>query len=222
MPRRRFALAWGRSANEKTDTSGGSGVSLVTAMDSNNGFDLDSHLERELRGTVGSLSGTRPLVSQSAYHAAFLKASRTGLRAWLASVASSRAAAGLAVAALAVGGGSIAAAAATGSTNPGVWGKTVTLAVERCKNLGDGVHGIGKCVSEVARQNGAESRAHHSHGNGSDHPTGPPAVATHGSGNGEATGRPSGVPAGPPSTNPSGTKTNPPNGPPATTPGHAK
>jgi hypothetical protein len=192
-------------------------------MDSNNGFDLDSHLERELRGTVGSLSGTRPLVSQSAYHAAFLKASRTGLRSWLASVASSRAAAGLAVAALAVGGGSIAAAAATGSTDPGVWGQRVTAAVEQCKdNLGDGVHGIGECVSQWASHNGAESRANHSHGIGaSDHPTGPPA-GSHRSGNGEATGRPSGVPAGPPSTNPSGTKTNPPNGPPATTPGHAK
>jgi hypothetical protein len=193
-------------------------------MDSNNGFDLDSHLERELRGTVGSLSGTRPLVSQSAYHAAFLKASRTGLRSWLASVASSRAAAGLAVAALAVGGGSIAAAAATGSTDPGVWGRVVTAAVEGCKDkLADGVHGIGACVSEAAGQNGAESRADHSHGNGaSDHPTG-----SHRSR--EAAGRPSGAPVGPPSTppgpattNPSDTKTSPANGPPVTPPGHKR
>ena len=192
-------------------------------MNSGNGFDLDGQLEQELHRQVGSLSGPSPQVSQSAYHAAFLKASRTGLRSSLASVASKRVAAGLAVAVLAVGGGSL-AAAATGSTDPGVWGKTVTAAVATCKDqLNNGIHGIGECVSQVAKQKGAEARAAHSHGNsGQDHPTGAPTAKSNGNGNGNgnghANGRPSGAPAGPPSTTLSGPKDNHPTGPPTTPP----
>lgn len=193
-------------------------------MNSGNGFDLDGQLEQELHRQVGSLSGPSPQVSQSAYHAASLKAARTGLRSSLVSVASSKAAAGLAVAALAVGGGSLAAAAATGSTDPGVWGKTVTAAVAQCKDqLKNGAHGIGECVSQVAKQKGADERKAHSHGNsGQDRPTGPPPATPNGHGNGNANGRPSGVPASPPSTTPSGPKNNHPTGPPATSPGHTK
>ena len=95
--------------------------------------------------------------------------------ATLAAMASHKAAAGLAVAALAAGSGSVAAAAATGSANPSVWGKTVSAAVVTCKgHPTNGTHGIGECVSKVARQKGAEERAAHSHGkNGQHHPSGP-------------------------------------------------
>jgi len=195
-------------------------------MNSGNGFDLDGQLEQELHRQVGSLSGPSPQVSQSAYHAASLKAARPGLRSSLGSVASSKAAGGLAVAALAVGGGSLAAAAATDSTDPGVWGKTVTAAVATCKDqLNNGIHGIGECVSQVAKQKGAEARAAHSHGkSGQDHPTGPSTATPNGNGNangnanGHANGRPSGAPAGPPSTTLSGPKDNHPTGPPTTPP----
>jgi hypothetical protein len=192
-------------------------------MNSGNGFDLDGQLEQELHRQVGSLSGPSPQVSQSAYHAASLKAARPGLRSSLGSVASSKAAGGLAVAALAVGGGSFAAAAATDSTDPGVWGRTVTAAVATCKDKD--IKNIGECVSQVAKQKGAEARAAHSHGkSGQNHPTGPSTATPNGNGNanGHANGRPSGAPAGPPSTAPSGPENNHPTGPPATPPGHAK
>jgi hypothetical protein len=195
-------------------------------MNSDNGFDLDSHLERELHRQVGSISGPRPFASQSAYHAAFMKASRTGLRSRLASVASSRVAAGLAVAALAVGGGSLAAAAATGSSDPAVWGKTVTAAVEQCKDqLGSGIHGIGECVSQVAKQKGAEARAAHSQGGSAkDHPNGAPAAKSNGNANGNANangnGNTNGHPGGgPPSTTPAGPKPKHSGGTPPTPPG---
>jgi hypothetical protein len=160
-----------------------------------------------------------------------MKASRTGLRSRLASVASSKVAAGLAVAALAVGGGSLAAAAAPGSSDPAVWGKTVTAAVEQCKDqLGSGIHGIGECVSQVAKQKGAEARAAHSQGGSAqDHPKGAPAAKSNGNGNangngngngnGNANGHPGG---GPPSTTPAGPKDSHPTGPPPTPPGLTK
>ena len=192
-------------------------------MNSGNGFDLDGQLEQELHRQVGSLSGPSPQVSQSAYHAASLKAARPGLRSSLGSVASSKAAGGLAVAALAVGGGSLAAAAATDSTDPGVWGRTVTAAVATCKDKD--IKNIGECVSQVAKQKGAEERAAHSHGkSGQNHPTGPSTATPNGNGNangnanGHANGRPSGAPAGPPSTTLSGPKDNHPTGPPTTPP----
>jgi hypothetical protein len=198
-------------------------------MNTDNDFDLDSQLEHDLQWHVGQLSGPSPRVSQSAYEAAFLKASRPGFRSSLASAVSSKAAVGLAVAALAVGGGSLAAAAATGSSDPGVWGKTVTAAVDQCTDLSNGISGIGDCVSKVAKQKGAEARADHPRGNSAqDHPTGPPTgtPASRGNGNGRANGNAGGngnaTPGGPPSSTPSGPKETRPTGPPATPPGHSK
>ena len=84
-----------------------------------------------------------------------------------------------------------AAAAVTGSANPQVWGQYVSDAVSTCKSqLGSGQHDIGKCVSAIARQKGAQERNQHSNGHGAsqDHP-----------GQG---GPPSGVPSGPPSGRP--------------------
>ena len=127
------------------------------------GFDLDDLLDRELQGRVGGLQGPHPAVSQSAYHAFATGGTTMSLFSSLGALASTKAAAGLAVAALAVGGGAVTATAVTGSTDPGVWGQTVTATVEACKdNLTDGKHGIGQCVSAVAKTNGPAERAEHS------------------------------------------------------------
>jgi len=152
-------------------------------------FDLDDQLERELRSQVGGLRGPNPAVSQSAYHAF---AAGGNKMTW-----KHRAVAGLAAAALAVIGGAVAAAAATGSTDPGVWGETVTQAVTTCKdNLKDGQHGIGQCVSAVAKTHGPAERAQHSEASEArtDEPHGKPSDTPH--------GKPSDVPKGPPTAPP--------------------
>jgi len=189
-------------------------------MISKNGFDLDAQLEQQLHRQLGTLSGPSPQVFQSAYHAAFLKASGRGLVSSLVFAASSRAVAGLAVAAFAVGGGSLVAAAATGSSNPVVWGRTVTTAVQTCKDARNRTHGIGECVSRVAQQQGAEERAAHSHGNSEqDHPTAPSSSTSNGHGHGRANGR---SPGSSPGATPSGPENNHLTGPPATPPDQPK
>ena len=87
----------------------------------------------------------------------------------------------------------LAAAAATGSANPQVWGQYVSGAVSTCKSeLINGQHGIGQCVSAIARQKGPQESHQHSNagggGAGKSHPS--------------PKGRPSGAPGGPPSTRP--------------------
>jgi hypothetical protein len=72
-----------------------------------------------------------------------------------------------------------AAAAVTGSANPQVWGQHVKDAVSTCKSeLASGQHGIGQCVSAIARQKGAQERTQNSNGHGASqsHPGqgGPP------------------------------------------------
>lgn len=72
----------------------------------------------------------------------------------------------------------------------------MTQAVATCKaDLKGGEHGIGQCVSAVARQNGPAERAEHSQA---------PEARTdeHGKASGEAHGKPSDVPKGPPGTPP--------------------
>ena len=65
--------------------------------------------------------------------------------------------------------------AITGSLNPADWGKQVSEQVETCKaQLAVGHHGIGDCVSELAKQHGdLVSDAHASgprhHGDGDGH-----------------------------------------------------
>ncbi|HLQ62041.1 MAG TPA: hypothetical protein VK131_09270 [Candidatus Acidoferrales bacterium] len=95
----------------------------------------------------------------------------------LSSVPTAAKAVAVAVAAILVAAG--AASAATGSPNPAVWGATVTQAVADCKNaLQPGQHGIGQCVSAVARTHGptvsAEHRASPARTNEPSHPTGKP------------------------------------------------
>ena len=73
----------------------------------------------------------------------------------------------------------LAATAVTGSANPQAWGQYVQDAVSTCKSeLGSGQHGIGQCVSAIARQKGAQERTQNSNGHGASqsHPGqgGPP------------------------------------------------
>jgi spermidine/putrescine-binding protein len=122
--------------------------------------------------------------------------------------ASTKAAAGLATAALVVGGGSVAATAASGSSNPTVWGQYISgTVVKDCKdNLADGAHGIGQCVSAIAKTHGAAERAARAKNGKADsavassarenHPGGkPPAKGGAGSGGSRPTDHP-GPPAG--------------------------
>ena len=85
----------------------------------------------------------------------------------------------------------LAAAAVTGSSNPQVWGQYIDDVVTTCKSqLGSGQHGIGNCVSTIARQKGAQERDQHSRGPGAGQnhpgPGGPPS--------GVPSGRPTGLP----------------------------
>jgi len=175
-------------------------------------FDLDELLERELRRHVAGLRVRSPRADQAAYRTvAAIGGKRMPLLSSLTAAASSKAAVGLATAALVIGGGSVAAAAATGSANPSNWGKTVTDAVASCKaKLGDDQHGIGRCVSKVAKQNGQEERSEAASGARQQHPTPPSQHPT-----GAPTAHPTGAPAEHPTGPPSGIPT-----PPATPAGH--
>lgn len=185
-------------------------------MHSGNGPDFDDLLEEELHRRVGSLSGPSSQVSASAYHAAFLQGEAKTFSSSITALASSKAAVALAVAVLAIGGASAGAAAATGSLNPVVWGKTVSSAVATCKDqLKNGARGIGQCVSDVAKQKGAEERAAHSQGNPvQDHPTGAPTSHPTGPPTSHPTGPPTPHPTGPPTPHPHGGPTPHPHGPP--------
>jgi hypothetical protein len=132
------------------------------------GDDFDALLGHELRRHVGRLQGPTPAYRQAAYRAVST-GGRTSMSLVpsLAAATSSKIAAGLATAALVVGGGSAAASAATHSTDPGVWGRTVTQAVATCKSqLAAGEHGIGQCVSAVAKEHGEDQRAAHAQSGG--------------------------------------------------------
>ncbi len=198
--------------------------------DSDGGLDFDDLLERELRRRVGGLWGPSPRVGQAAYRAAAATGGkRMPLLSSLTAAASSKAAIGLAAAALVVGGGSAAAAVASDSANPAAWGQTVKAAVGICESKADasGQHGIGQCVSAVAKKNGPEERAEHAAsaarqetptgassghktGSSTDHPTGAPTS--------HPGGKPTGVPAGPPASLPPASGGTHPTGPPVVPP----
>jgi hypothetical protein len=172
-------------------------------MNTSGGFDFDNLIEHELERSVGRLQGPNPAPAQSAYHAVATGGSMS-LFSSLTAAASAKAAAGLATAALMVAGGAVVASAATGSIDPTVWGKTVTDAVSSCKDkLADGQHGIGSCVSAVAKQKGVQERTEHSASSArQNHPTGKPSDVPTGKPSDHPGGKPSGVPPGPPSTVP--------------------
>jgi uncharacterized membrane protein YgcG len=91
---------------------------------------------------------------------------------------------GIAAAAAAV---TVAGAVTTGSVNPVIWGQTITATVQTCRdNLGTtGDHGIGQCVSAVAKTHGAlvASEARHQ-GNGNGNGNGNSGSGSNAGGNG--------------------------------------
>lgn len=149
--------------------------------------DFDLWLEGELGKGYVPFSAT-PLPAGAPYragvHAPGLRRLPRG-RAARAAIVAAAVAIGL------MGTTAFAAAAATGSANPQVWGQYVEDAVSTCKSeLGSGQHDIGKCVSAIARQKGAQERNQHSNGHGASQNR--PGQS----------GPPSGLPGGPPSGRP--------------------
>jgi hypothetical protein len=198
---------------------------------------LDDLLEQELHRSVGHLQGPRAQFYQSAYYKAYLAGGDHSAFSSPTATALAKAGAGLGAAALVAGGGVVVAIASTGSANPEVWGKTVSAAVASCKDQQtEGQHGIGQCVSAVAKQKGEQERAVHSAGaipenhpgtpTGQNHSTGPPAATPPGQAKDHPTGPPPGVLAGqakshptePPKTHPTGRPAGVPAGPPANLP----
>jgi hypothetical protein len=133
----------------------------------------------------------------------------TIMRALLALAGSKAALAATATVALAAGG-ITAKAVSTGNPNPLSWGSTVVQQVKTCKSdLQAGQHGIGQCVSAVAKTHGQAVSSEHAHATPSpgEHPSGPPSTppgrGSHGGppsplpgqGGTHPTGPPSGVPA---------------------------
>jgi hypothetical protein len=180
--------------------------------------EFDSLLEHELQRRFGSVSGPVPWPSRAAYKLA--ARSRRGARRPRSVGLVVAVAAGL----LALGS-VIAATAATGTTDPTVWGQQVKTAVENCKDqLSSGQHGIGDCVSDFAQQHGKSHKNSNLHNDasqdqhtGSGSNSGGPASPNGNANNGNAKGKPSGVPNGPPASPGSGGNGN---GPRATPPGH--
>lgn len=81
---------------------------------------------------------------------------------------------GVAAAAAAV---TVAGAVTTGSMNPVIWGQTVRDTVQSCQSsiANSGQHGIGLCVSTVAKTHGAQVASdarHHGQANGNGNGTG--------------------------------------------------
>jgi hypothetical protein len=105
---------------------------------------------------------------------------------------------GVAAAAAAV---TVAGAVTTGSINPVIWGQTITQTVETCTdnlaNTGD--HGIGQCVSAVAKTHGSQvaSAARH-HGDDNANGNGSGSSGTGNGPNGHANPRSTSHPTPPP------------------------
>ena len=195
------------------------------------GDEFEGWLEQQLQGALQAHAGPSPLAAQAAYHAAAITGGMgVSTFSTITAAVTSKAAAGLATAALVVGGGgAVAATAATGSADPGVWGQTVTQAVNQCKTDLGGYQNIGQCVSAVASQKGQQERALHSASSArenrasearSEHPpassghTQPPGKPTD-----NPTGKPGDVPTGKPGDVPTGKPTAVPGGPPTGNPG---
>ncbi len=147
------------------------------------GGDFDGWLERGLDRALNAQSGPSPLATQASYHAASISGG-TGVSfgTSVVSALTSKLVAGTATAALVVGGGTVVAAtAATGSANPTNWGQFISqTVVPDCKASAakSGHHGIGACVSSIAREHGeavssaarhhGATEAHQNHGKASE------------------------------------------------------
>lgn len=134
------------------------------------GGDFESWLEQGLDRALGAHPAPTPLASQAGYHAAYLSGG-FGVSSFGSSVVAaltSKAALAGATAAIVVGGGTaVAATTASGSANPTNWGQYISqTVVPTCKEqaASAGLHGIGACVSSIARTHGqavASAARHH-------------------------------------------------------------
>jgi hypothetical protein len=191
-------------------------------MESSNMPDLDRLLEQELKRQVATHPGNAADPGMARYHAAFL---RGGMHmpfvpSFLAGL-SAKGAAGLALAAITVGGGAAAATVVSHDVNVNMstpWGQLVVGQVSTCKaEFGPSASptatpsvspaakaNIGQCVSALAKTPGQTERKVHAHATPSGLPSGRPS----GRPSGLTTGRPSGLPSpkgkGRPSSTPSG------------------
>lgn len=169
---------------------------------------FEAWLEARL-SAEGDLSRARPLPAPRYASIEPTQKRATIMRALLALAGSKAALAATATVALAAGGVT-AKDVTTGNPNPLSWGSTVAQQVKTCKNaLQKGQHGIGQCVSAVAKTHGKAVSAAHAHGTPSPSapPSGPPSTApgqSHkggppsplpGQGGSHPTGQPSVVPA---------------------------
>ena len=107
---------------------------------------------------------------------------------------STKGAAGLAVALLAVGAAAVATeASVTGSANPTDWGQTVVKQVDACKKALGTSRNVGQCVSAVAKTHGATVRSEHSD-QAALHASGPRLNQPNGQPTNKTGGRPTTVP----------------------------
>jgi hypothetical protein len=160
------------------------------------GDGFDRWLEQQLQNEAARAGGPSPAPSQAQYHAAYLQGGlHMTFLAKAVSVVSTKGAAGLVVALLAVGAAGVAAeAAVTGSADPTVWGQTVVKQVDACKKALNAAHGgIGQCVSAVANTHGETVRAEHSDQAGS-HASGPRQTHPNSQPTNKPGGKPSSVP----------------------------
>lgn len=174
-------------------------------MDSSDTPDLDRLLEQQLQREVATHPGSSAAPGMARYHAASL---RGGMHmpfvpSFLAGL-SAKGAAGLALAAIAVGGGA-AATVASHSVDPMNWGQMVVGQVKTCKaeygpsatpSASPSVSpaakaNVGQCVSAFAKTHGQMERKLHAHASPSGRPSGLP------SGRPSSPGRPSGLPTPP-------------------------
>jgi hypothetical protein len=194
-------------------------------MESSTESELDHLLQQALKRRAGAHQGGSPLPEAARYHAAFLSGgAHVPFLPQFAAGLSAKAAIGLTVATVAVGGGT-ATAIATGSVNPVSWGQDVVQAVTTCKaEYGPSAtpssstttkENVGQCVSAFAKQHGQKERALHAKGGPgvlpTSHPTGEPSGLT----SGHPTGKPNGLPShstGGPSGLPKSHRTGKPNG----------
>ena len=134
-------------------------------MSNPGGTGFDNWLQSQLKQHASTHSGPSPLPAQAQYHAAYLQGGvHLPLLAKVAAVLTTKAAIGVAAAALAVGAAGVSESVITGSTSPSDWGRQVVKQVNDCKSaLAPGSHGIGQCVSAFASSKhgtaGAEHRA---------------------------------------------------------------
>ncbi|HVD00825.1 MAG TPA: hypothetical protein VNG93_06725 [Candidatus Dormibacteraeota bacterium] len=195
------------------------------------GFDLDRLLEQELQRATGQLQGPSAGVTQSAYHAALASGGTSLSFSSISALITSKLAIAATAAVLVGGGAAVTATAATGSTNPTVWGAAVVQVVQGCKTtVGTGPtalnhtasgprDNIGQCVSLFAKTHGATERALHASNARTNHPTGKPTDLPHGKPSDLPSGKPNGIPGGPPNNVPHGQPSNLPAGAPNKHPG---